>query len=133
MAFGIKRTALTGVNTKYHKISDIEINVIENKCIITLEDYMTEDYRKKAKEQEEIKNSISKLIEQANNSNKKDISDGLLLKANKLQENNSDLLDKNYIAGRINIVLDYIPEILTLESFYKELAKLEDFKEAENI
>lgn len=133
MAFGIKRIALTGVNTKYHKISDIEINVIENKCIITLEDYMTEDYRKKAKEQEEIKNSISKLIEQANNSNKKDISDGLLLKANKLQENNSDLLDKNYIAGRINIVLDYIPEILTLESFYKELAKLEDFKEAENI
>lgn len=133
MAFGIKRTALTGVNTKYHKISDVEINVIENKCIITLEDYMTEDYRKKAKEQEEIKNSISKLIEQANNSNKKDISDGLLLKANKLQENNSDLLDKNYIAGRINIVLDYIPEILTLESFYKELAKLEDFKEAENI
>ena len=133
MAFGIKRIALTGVNTKYHKISDIEINVIENKCIITLEDYMTEDYRKKAKEQEEIKNSISKLIEQANNSNKKDISDGLLPKANKLQENNSDLLDKNYIAGRINIVLDYIPEILTLESFYKELAKLEEFKEAENI
>ena len=133
MAFGIKRIALTGVNTKYHKISDIEINVIENKCTITLEDYMTEDYRKKAKEQEEIKNSISKLIEQANNSNKKDISDGLLLKANKLQENNSDLLDKNYIAGRINIVLDYIPEILTLESFYKELAKLEEFKEAENI
>ena len=132
MAFGIKRTALTGITTKYHKISSFEVDFINKKCIVTLDDYLTEDYRNKAKEQEALMDSIAKLLIQANTSNK-DTSNALLLKATKLQEDNKELLDKNFVADKTTIILDYIPEKLTLESFYNELAKLEEFKNVENV
>lgn len=129
MAFGNKITATTGVSTKYHKISTVYIDFSKGTSTIILDNYLTEDYRKKEKSIEEIRNSINKLTEQAKTNNK-DTSTALLQKANKLIEDNQEDLNKNFIASKDTIELNYIPETLTYEAFYKELAKLEKYKDA---
>lgn len=133
MALNKKITADSGLATKYHKISNVLIDFVNNSCVISIDSYVTEDYRNKAKQAATVRKSITDLDKQIENANDIKLKEALVEKANQLYIDNEKLLSEEYLASTDNIILDYIPKALTYESFYNEIKKLETFKDAELI
>lgn len=121
---------LSGLTVNYLRIAKIAINYNLNQSIITVEEYISEDYRNKARKQEEDRRGLNELFAQLEKAKDFEIQKALTQKIQKLQLMTKDTLDKNYAVSTRDISLDYIPENTTYEGFYNELKKLEDLKDA---
>lgn len=130
MALSVDILKDSGVSSNYHRISKVAINYRLKQCIVTIETYLSEDYRNKAKQANKVKDDIKILKERAKNVKDKSIATSLNTKAINLQKNNASLLSDIYYISRDDISIDHIPEDLTLSGFYTELKKIEEFKEA---
>ena len=124
---------LSGLTVNYIRIAKIAINYNLNQSIITVEEYISEDYRNKARKQEEDRRGLNELFAQLEKAKDFEIQKALTQKIQKLQLMTKDTLNKNYAVSTRDISLDYIPENTTYEGFYNELKKLEDLKDAEMI
>ena len=133
MALNKEITKESGLTTKYHRIAGVAINYNQNQSIITVEDYISEDYRNKAKKIIEVKQQISDLFVKLENADNDELVLALTNKIQQTQIANAELLNKNYAVSTKDICLDYIPESTTYVGFYEELKKLEEYKDADFI
>lgn len=130
MAISKEVTKESGLITKYHRILKIAINYNKNQSIITLEDYISEDYREKAKLADEVRRQIKDLYLELDIADNDEIVLALTNKIQEAQFANAELLNTDYSISRREISLDYIPEDITFRGFYDELTKLEEFKDS---
>ena len=65
MALSKKITLDNGIETNYHVIKEVHYNFLEEKTIISIDNYVSEDVRKNHKKVEETVDSIDKLSAQA--------------------------------------------------------------------
>lgn len=133
MALKKKITRDTGITTTYHKIKSIDINEIESKCVVCIEEYLDESFRNKAKDINTIKEKINDLYEKAEESNNKETANALIEKANTLMSKNEDSFNLKYFVKEKNIILDYIPEDRTVRGFYNELKKIPEYADSEEV
>lgn len=133
MAIKVDITKNSGLNISYIRISKIAINYNLNQSIVTLEEYVSEDYRNKAKKQIEVRQNIKELFKQLESTKDTELSKAITLKIQQLQIINEELLKRNYAVATRDISLDYIPENTTYEGFYNELKQIEEFKNADMI
>ena len=133
MAFKIDVTKKSGLKISYIKIAKISINYVLKQSIITLEEYISEEFRNKAKEQIELKNKLNELQNQLSTASDTILYQALLTKINYLQESNKELLNSNYSVGIKEVSLNFIPEDTSVKGYYNELKKIDDFKEADMI
>lgn len=119
-----------GLNTSYHRILDIDINYILNQCILSIENYVSYEYRDKAKKKTEVQNSINSLMEQLNKTTDSTLIESLQEKIINLQESNKELLENDFAASIEKVTLDFIPENCTIEGFYHELMKMDKYKDS---
>ena len=124
----------TGLKTMYHRISKINVDFKNNKAVIEVDNYVSKDYRDKAKKQQDIKFKIDTLIrEYEDTQNNNALALSLQEKIQNLQNLNKDLLGSEYSAGTTSIELDSLPEDMSYTGFYNELKKLDTYKDAELI
>ena len=133
MAFKIDVTKKSGLKISYIKIAKISINYVLKQSIITLEEYISEEFRNKAKEQIELKNKLNELQNQISTASDTKLYQALLTKINYLQESNKELLNSNYSVGIKEVSLNFIQEDTSVKGYYNELKKIDDFKEADMI
>lgn len=124
----------TGLKTMYHRISKINVDFKNNKAVIEVDNYVSKDYRDKAKKQQDIKFKIDTLIrEYEDTQNNNALALSLQEKIQNLQNLNKDLLESEYSAGTTSIELESLPEDMSYTGFYNELKKLDTYKDAELI
>lgn len=124
----------TGLKTTYHRISKINVDFKNNKAVIEVDNYVSKDYRDKAKKQQDIKFKIDTLIrEYEDTQNNNALALSLQEKIQNLQNLNKDLLESEYSAGTTSIELESLPEDMSYTGFYNELKKLDTYKDAELI
>lgn len=133
MALNKKIIKDSGLETNYHRITNITINPIYKQCVVSIEEYVSEDMRNKSKQAEDLKNKLSELSFKIENATDNKIKEALINKVNELTKDKSDLLETNFSTGIDKIVLDYIPEDTTYEGFYNEIKKLDKYKNAKLI
>lgn len=129
MAISKDITKESGLITNYHRIVKIAINFNKNQSIITLEDYISEDFRNKAKLADEVKSKIQDLYARLETETNDEVVLALTNKIQEAQFANAELLNTNYSISRREISLDYIPEDTTFSGFYEEIKKMEEFKD----
>ena len=122
-----------GLNTNYHKITNIIFNYIYNNTQIVLESYISKEIREKAIKKEQILESLKTLSNQYESAKDSEIIAALAEKIQILQESNKDILNKNFVADQAIITLDYIPQDTTFEGIYKEIMNLEEYKDSDMI
>jgi len=130
MAISKEVTKESGLITKYHRIVKVAINYNKNQSIVTLEDYISEDYRNKAKLADETRAKIQDLYTKLETTTEDEVVLALTNKIQEAQFANAELLNTDYSISRREISLDYIPEDTTFRGFYDELIKLEEFKDS---
>ena len=133
MAMNKEITKDSGLTVTYHRISKIEINYIAKYCNITIEEYVSEDFRNKAKQADELRKQLINLQYQISNTSDKSIIDALNSKYSMLLNNNKELLDSNFAAGENIITIDYIPEDTSYNGFYEILKQMEPYTNADLI
>lgn len=121
---------------KYHRIKNLSINLNSGESIIEVESYSSKDYRNKAKTQIEIKEKLTKLINQyesAVNLQNHELEAAILEKLDKLRETRLDDLNIDYSVGTSIIELDTLPEEFTLSAFYNKLLETPVYKGAKEV
>ena len=66
MALDKKIVKDSGLSVSYFRILNIEVNYVYDISTITIEEYISEDYRNKAKKKAELLNTIAELEQQSN-------------------------------------------------------------------
>ncbi len=136
MALGKTIIEKSDLETSYHRIVNISMNVNTNESIVTLERYVSKEYRDKAKEQVKQKQQLDNLIAEYNHAvetNNIEVQKALLEKINQMNETVAPLLNKDYVVDTKDIILEFIPENPSYRTFYEELAKLPEFEDAEEV
>jgi len=136
MALSKKITLDNGIETNYHVIKEVHYNFLENKTIVSIDSYVSEDVRNNHKKVKETADSINKLSEQAikaQNESNYELLESLNAKINDLMITYKDISDKNYVAGTTKVSLDYIPEDISLVGVYEELKKTDEFSKAKKV
>ena len=136
MALSKKITLDNGIETNYHVIKEVHYNFLENKTIVYIDSYVSENVRNNHKKVKETADSINKLSEQAikaQNESNYELLESLNAKINDLMITYKDISDKNYVAGTTKVSLDYIPEDISLVGVYKELKKTDEFSKAKKV
>lgn len=123
----------SGLTASYHKIKNIAINEMKEQCIITLEEYIDETYRDKAKEVKETLDAIDEIYHQIYSVKDEAIVNALLEKVGTLQARSEELVESKYYIGENVVTLDYIPEDTTVTGFYNELKKIDRYADSEEI
>ena len=136
MALSKKIILDNGIETNYHVIKEVHYNFLENKTIVYIDSYVSEDVRNNHKKVKETSDSIDKLSTQAvkaQNESNYELLESLNAKINDLMITYKDISDKNYVAGTTKVSLDYIPEDISLVGVYKELKKTDEFSKAKKV
>ena len=133
MAISKQTIKQNGLETNYHKINNIIFDFINNKTIIIIESYVSKEVREKGIRKEELLEDLRNLSSQIQNTKDSEIIKALEEKIYKLQEDNKNIINGQFIADQTQIVLDYIPENCTFENIYKELMNLEEYKDSDMI
>lgn len=136
MALSKKIILDNGIETNYHVIKEVHYNFLENKTIVYIDSYVSENVRNNHKKVKETADSINKLSEQAikaQNESNYELLESLNAKINDLMITYKDISDKNYVAGTTKVSLDYIPEDISLVGVYKELKKTDEFSKAKKV
>lgn len=136
MALSKKITLDNGIETNYHVIKEVHYNFLENKTIVKIDSYVSEDVRNNHKKVKETADSIDKLSAQAikaQNESNYELLESLNAKIADLMTTYQSISNKNYIAVTSKISLDYIPEDISLTGLYKELKKTEEFSKAKKV
>ena len=123
----------SGLTASYHKIKNIIINEVKEQCIVTLEEYIDETYRDKAKEVKETLEAIDEMYHQIYSVKDEAIVNALLEKVETLQARSEELVESKYYIGENVVTLDYIPEDTTVTGFYNELKKIDRYADSEEI
>lgn len=123
----------SGLTASYHKIKNIIINEVKEQCIVTLEEYVDETYRDKAKEVKETLEAIDEIYHQIYSVKDEAIVNALLEKVETLQAKSEELVESKYYIGENVVTLDYIPEDTTVTGFYNELKKIDRYADSEEI
>lgn len=123
-------------NTKYHRIKNLSINLNSNETAVEIESYTSKEYRDKAKAQIEIKERLTKLVDQYESAIKignHELEIALLNKLDSLRDTRLNELNKDYSVGISFIELDSLPKEFTLAAFYNKLIENPKFKGAKEI
>lgn len=123
----------SGLQISYIRIKEVEILRSDKIARITLEKYISEDFRNQAKNKENLIQSIKNLKAKAESADDKDTINSLLTKAAELEVANSETLNSDYSTGIEIIDLDYIPEDLSMSGIYNELIKTDRYELASMI
>ena len=123
-------------NTKYHRIKNLSINLNSNEIVVEIESYTSKEHRDKAKTQIEIKERLTKLVDQYESAIKignHELEIALLNKLDSLRDTRLNELNKDYSVGISFIELDSLPKEFTLAAFYNKLIENPKFKGAKEI
>ena len=136
MALNKKLTEVGENDIKYHRIKNLSINLNSNEVIAEVESYTSKEYRDKAKAQLEVKEKLTKLIDQYESAIKlqnHELEAALLEKLDKLRKTRLEELNKDFSVGTSFIELEGLPEEFTFMAFYKKLIKHPLYKGAKEI
>ena len=99
MALDKKIVKDSGLSVSYFRILNIEVNYVYDISTITIEEYISEDYRNKAKKKAELLNTIAELEQQSNTTKDFKLKESLIEKINTIYNSNKELLANNYSTG----------------------------------
>lgn len=136
MALNKKIIEIGENDTKYHRIKNLSINLNSGETIAEIESYTSKEYRDKAKAQIEIKEKLTKLVDQYESAIKlgnHELEIALLDKLDSLRNTRLDELNKDYSVGTSIIELDTLPEEFTLSAFYNKLLETPIYKGAKEV
>lgn len=133
MALNKKIVKDSGLSVSYFRILNIEINYVYDISTITIEEYISEDYRNKAKKKAELLNTIAELEQQSNTTKDFKLKESLIEKINTIYNSNKELLANNYSTGINKVELDYVPEDLSISNFYNIIKNLDLYKDSKFI
>lgn len=133
MALDKKIVKDSGLSVSYFRILNIEVNYVYDISTITIEEYISEDYRNKAKKKAELLNTIVELEQQSNTTKDFKLKESLIEKINTIHNSNKELLANNYSTGINKVELDYIPEDLSISNFYNIIKNLDLYKDSKFI
>lgn len=133
MALDKKIVKDSGLSVSYFRILNIEVNYVYDISTITIEEYISEDYRNKAKKKAELLNTIAELEQQSNTTKDFKLKESLIEKINTIYNSNKELLANNYSTGINKVELDYVPEDLSISNFYNIIKNLDLYKDSKFI
>lgn len=133
MALDKKIVKDSGLSVSYFRILNIEVNYVYDISTITIEEYISEDYRNKAKKKAELLNTIAELEQQSNTTKDFKLKESLIEKINTIHNSNKELLANNYSTGINKVELDYVPEDLSISNFYNIIKNLDLYKDSKFI
>lgn len=133
MALNKKIVKDSGLSVSYFRILNIEVNYVYDISTITIEEYISEDYRNKAKKKAELLNTIAELEQQSNTTKDFKLKESLIEKINTIHNSNKELLANNYSTGINKVELDYVPEDLSISNFYNIIKNLDLYKDSKFI
>lgn len=133
MALDKKIVKDSGLSVSYFRILNIEVNYVYDISTITIEEYISEDYRNKAKKKAELLNTIAELEQQSNTTKDFKLKESLIEKINTIYNSNKELLANNYSTGINKVELDYIPEDLSISNFYNIIKNLDLYEDSKFI
>lgn len=133
MALNKKIVKDSGLSVSYFRILNIEVNYVYDISTITIEEYISEDYRNKAKKKAELLNTIAELEQQSNTTKDFKLKESLIEKINTIYNSNKELLANNYSTGINKVELDYIPEDLSISNFYNIIKNLDLYEDSKFI
>lgn len=133
MALNKKIVKDSGLSVSYFRILNIEVNYVYDISTITIEEYISEDYRNKAKKKAELLNTIAELEQQSNTTKDFKLKESLIEKINTIYNSNKELLANNYSTGINKVELDYVPEDLSISNFYNIIKNLDLYKDSKFI
>ena len=133
MALDKKIVKDSGLSVSYFRILNIEVNYVYDISNITIEEYISEDYRNKAKKKAELLNTIAELEQQSNTTKDFKLKESLIEKINTIYNSNKELLANNYSTGINKVELDYVPEDLSISNFYNIIKNLDLYKDSKFI
>lgn len=133
MALDKKIVKDSGLSVSYFRILNIEVNYVYDISTVTIEEYISEDYRNKAKKKAELLNTIAELEQQSNTTKDFKLKESLIEKINTIYNSNKELLANNYSTGINKVELDYVPEDLSISNFYNIIKNLDLYKDSKFI
>lgn len=133
MALDKKIVKDSGLSVSYFRILNIEVNYVYDISTITIEEYISEDYRNKAKKKAELLNTIAELEQQSNTTKDFKLKESLIEKINTIYNSNKELLANNYSTGINKVELDYVPEDLSISNFYNIIKNLDLYEDSKFI
>lgn len=133
MALNKKIVKDSGLSVSYFRILNIEVNYVYDISTITIEEYISEDYRNKAKKKAELLNTIAELEQQSNTTKDFKLKESLIEKINTIYNSNKELLANNYSTGINKVELDYVPEDLSISNFYNIIKNLDLYEDSKFI
>ena len=108
-------------------------DTISENVLSSFEEYISEDYRNKAKKKAELLNTIAELEQQSNTTKDFKLKESLIEKINTIHNSNKELLANNYSTGINKVELDYVPEDLSISNFYNIIKNLDLYKDSKFI
>lgn len=123
-------------NTKYHRIKNLSINLNSKEVIAEVESYTSKEFRDKAKTQIDIKEKLTKLVNQyelAVKLKNHELEIAILDKLESLRNTRLEELNKDYSVGTSFETIEILPEEFTFKAFYEELIKNPKYKGAKEI
>ena len=133
MALNKKIVKDSGLSVSYFRILNIEVNYVYDISTVTIEEYISEDYRNKAKKKAELLNTIAELEQQSNTTKDFKLKESLIEKINTIYNSNKELLANNYSTGINKVELDYVPEDLSISNFYNIIKNLDLYEDSKFI
>lgn len=125
-----------GIVTNYHMIKQASFNFVEGQSVIQVENYVSKDIRENLKEIDEISDSIDKLLVQADKAERDgdtDLIESLSEKIHTLNHRFNELSIKTFSANSDNILLDSVPEKISLSDIYKLLKTTDKYAKAKKV
>ena len=136
MALQKEITLDNGIVTNYHVIKSVHINYIEQQTVIVVANYVSKDIRgnlDRIKELENGMNSFMSRMQEAESKGQDELEKSMRTKLHQLSHEYNEMTSKNFEANEDRILLDNIPEDISLSAIYKLLKTTEKYSKAKKV
>lgn len=125
-----------GIVTNYHIIKEVNINYVEQQTIIVVNNYVSKDIRENLNRIEELETGIDSFktqMQEAEAKGQDELEKSMRDKLHQLSHEYNEITSKTFEANVDRILLDNIPEDISLSAVYKLLKTTDKYSKAKKV
>lgn len=136
MALQKEITLDNGIVTNYHVIKEVSFNFIEQQTVIVVNNYVSSEIKSnlnRITELEEGMSSFMSQMQEAETKGQDELEKSMRNKLHQLSHEYNSLVSKHFAADTDRILLDNIPEDISLAGIYKLLKTTDKYSKAKKV
>lgn len=125
-----------GIVTNYHIIKEVNVNYVEQQTIIVVNNYVSKDIRENLNRIEELETGIDSFktqMQEAEAKGQDELEKSMRDKLHQLSHEYNEITSKTFEANVDRILLDNIPEDISLSAVYKLLKTTDKYSKAKKV